>query len=163
MQAAKDSFYMTLRGRLAQAYPARTITVDGAPRPAIVVTENDQPSVKARQLDAFCVQWGEARPVRPATSTLMALACTVSYASAGSEQNGGLDRGRMVAEMQSELLGICTPAVTRKMDYTGANPVDLGSNIFWTTPVFRPAKAAPNCEGGEASLTVYFYPEVNQA
>jgi len=163
MQAAKDSFYMTLHGRLAQAYPARTMTVDGATRPAIVVTENDRPSVKAQQLDTFCLQWGEARPVRPATTTLMAMACTVSYASAGSDQNGGLDRGRMVAEMQSELLGICSPASARKNDYTGASPLDLGSSVFWTAPVFRPAKAAANCEGGEASLTVYFYPEVNQA
>ena len=70
MQAAKDSFYMTLRGRLAQAYPARTMTVEGTTRPAIVVTENDRPSVKAQQLDTFCVQWGEARPVLPATTTL---------------------------------------------------------------------------------------------
>jgi len=163
MQAAKDSFYMALRGRLAQAFPARAIAAGGTTRPALVVTENDQPSVTARQHDAFYLQWGEARPLRPATSTLMAMTCTVSYASAGSDQNGGLDRGRMVAEMQSELLGICSPAVTRKFDYTGATPADLSSSIFWTSPVFRPAKAAPNCEAGEASVTVYFYPEVNQA
>ncbi len=45
MQATKDSFYLTLRDRLAQADPGRTITVDGITRPAIVVVENDKPSV----------------------------------------------------------------------------------------------------------------------
>jgi len=162
MQATKDSFYLTLRDRLAQAYPARTITVDGVTRPAIVVVENDKPSVTARQHDAFYLEWGEARTLRPAISTLMAMGCTLSYASAGMEQNGGQDRGRCMGELESELLAICTTGTARKKDYSGTDPKDLGSNIFWTQPVFRPAKAAPGCLAREASLTVYFYPEVNQ-
>ncbi len=163
MQAAKDSLYLTLRERLAASYPGRTITVGAATRPAIVVVENDQPSVTARQHETFYMEWGEARPVRPAISTLMAMTFTLTYASAGTEQNGGLDRGRVLGELDSEMLGICSPAVARKSDNTGANPVDLGSNIFWTVPAIRPQKAAPNCVAHEASLTVYFYPEVNQA
>ena len=118
MQATKDSFYVTLRDRLAQAYPARTITVDGITRPAIVVVENDKPSVTARQHDAFYLVWGEARAVQPAMSNLMAMVCSVSYASAGTEQNGGLDRGRAVAELESELLDICSPRTARKSDWT---------------------------------------------
>jgi hypothetical protein len=163
MQAAKDSFYLTLRDRLAASYPDRTIAVGAVTRPAIVVVENDQSSVTARQHEAFYVEWGEARPVSPAISTLMAMTCTFSYASAGTEQNGGLDRGRALGGLDSELLGIWSPTVARKSDYTGANPVDLGSNIFWSAPVIRLQKAAPNCVAHEASLTVYFYPEVNQA
>ena len=163
MQASKDSFYLTLRDRLAQAYPARTITVNGCTRPAIVVVENDRPSVSARQHDAFYVEWGEARAVRPAVSTLMAVTCTLTYTSAGTDQNGGLDRGRALAELESELLSICSPFVARKCDWTGASPVDLGSTIFWTVPTFRPAQASENCVTHEASLKIYFYPEVNQA
>ena len=163
MQATKGSFYLTLRDRLVQADPGRTITVDGITRPAIVVVENDKPSVTARQHDAFYLEWGEARAVRPAISTLMAMTCSVSYASAGTEQNGGLDRGRVLGGLESELLGLCSPAVTRKNDYTSGNPVDLGSNIFWSQPVFRAAKADTGCVAREASITVYFYPEVTQA
>ena len=163
MQATKDSFYLTLRDRLAQAYPGRTITVDGITRPAIVVVENDRPSVTAQQHDAFCLEWGEGRAVRPAISTLMAMTCTLWYASAGTEQNGGLDRGRALGELESELLGVCTPAMTRKNDYTSGDPVDLGSNVFWSQPAFRAAKAEPGCVAREASITIYFYPEVNQA
>jgi len=162
MQASKDSFYLTLRDRLAQAYPERTITVDGITRPAIVVVENDKPSVTGRQHDAFYLEWGEAHAVRPAISTLMAMVCTVSYASAGTEQNGGLDRGRMLGTLEAELLGLCSPAVTRKYEYTSGTPVYLGSNIFWSQSVFGAAKAEPGCVAREASLTVYFYPEVNQ-
>jgi hypothetical protein len=163
MQATKDSFYVTLRDRLAQAYPARTITVDGIARPAIVVLENDKPRVTARQHDAFYLAWGEARPVQPAISNLMATVCTVSYVSAGTEQNGGLDRGRAVAELESELLAICSPRVVRKSDWTGTESTDLGSNILWTMPTFRAAENLVNCVAREASVTVYFYPEVNQS
>jgi hypothetical protein len=151
-----------LRDRLAQAYPARTITVDGITRPALVVVENDKPSVTVRQDDAFYLEWGEARTVRPATSPLMAMTCVLSYASAGSAQNGGLDRGRMMGELESELIDICSPAMTRKFDYTGTNPVDLGSNVFWTQAASRPVKAEPACVAREAGITVYFYPEVSQ-
>jgi hypothetical protein len=163
MQASKDTFYLTLRDRLTQAYPARTVTVNGATRTALVVVENDAPSGNARQQDTFYLEWGEAQAVRPSISGLMAMTCTISYASAGTEQNGGLDRGRALGEMESELLAVFLPSSARKCDYTGANPVDLGSSIFWTAPGFRPAKATANCVAREASLKVYFYPEVTQA
>ena len=163
MQATKDTFYLTLRDRLALADPARTITVDGVTRPAIVVVENDKPSVTARQQDAFYLEWGAARVVRPAISTLMAMTCTVWYSSAGTEANGGFDRGRMLGGLEAELLGLCTPAVTEKNDYTSGSPVALGSNIFWNQPTFAPTKAEPRCVAREASVTVYFYPEVNQS
>lgn len=163
MQATKDSFYMTLRDRLAQANPARTVTVDGITRPAIVVPENDKPSVVARLHDAFYLEWGAAHAVRPAISTLMAMTCTVSYCSAGTEQNGGLDRGRVLGSLEADLLGLCSPAVTQKNDYSSGNAASLCSNIFWSQPVFAAAKAEPGCVAREASITVYFYPEVTQA
>ena len=163
MQATKDSFYVTMRDRLAQAYPDRTITVSGITRPAIVVVENDKPSVTARQHDAFYSGWPDAWPVQPAISNLMAIVCSVSYASAGSEQNGGLDRGRAAAELESELLAICSPRAVRKSDWTGTDSSDLGSSIFWTVPTFRAAESSASCVAREPSVTVYFYPEVNQA
>ena len=43
MQAAKDSFYMALRERLAALNPARTMVIDGVTVPAIVVRENMEP------------------------------------------------------------------------------------------------------------------------
>lgn len=163
MQATKDTFYLTLRDRLATAYPGRTVTIDGITRAAMAVAENEKPSVTPRQHDAFYLEWGDVQPVRPAISTLMALSCTISYQSSGTEVNGGRDRGRNIAELESELIAICSPTAVQKYDYTGPQPADLGSTIFWTAPTFRKTKAGAGMIAGEASVTVYFYPEVNQA
>ena len=75
----------------------------------------------------------------------------------------GLDRGRMLGGLEAELLGLCSPAVAQKNDYTSGSPVGLGSNIFWSQPTFAAAKAETGCVAREASITVYFFPEVNQA
>jgi len=163
MQATKDSFYVTLRDRLAQANPGRTIQVDGITRPAILVGENDKQSAAAQQQSAYYLEWGAAHVVRPAISTLMAMVCTVSYSSAGTEQNGGLDRGHILGSLESDLLGMCTPAATQKNDYSSGTAVYLGSNIFWSQPTFGPANAETGSVARAATITVYFYPEVNQA
>ena len=48
MQSAKDSFYVSLRDRLAQYDPQRTATIDGVTRPAIAVVENEPVSAGPR-------------------------------------------------------------------------------------------------------------------
>ena len=62
MQFAKDSFYVTLRERLAEVNPARTTVVDGVLRPAVVVGENESSDIAA--LDGtFRLSWGECANV----------------------------------------------------------------------------------------------------
>jgi hypothetical protein len=163
MQATKDTFYITLRDRLASVYPGRTMVVDGSTRTAIVAEENDKPSIAKRQLDTFYLSWGEVRTVCPAISRLLAMSCVISFESAGTEVNGGVDRGRSVGEMEAELTAVCAPATARKCDYTGGAPMDLASSIFWSSPAFRGVKSEPDIVGVESLVTVYFYPEVNQA
>ena len=41
MQSAKDTFYVTLRDRLAALNPARTVVVRGMVRPGVLVEENE--------------------------------------------------------------------------------------------------------------------------
>jgi len=43
MQFAKDSFFLALQQKLAGLNPARTITLNGATDPAVVVVENLPP------------------------------------------------------------------------------------------------------------------------
>ena len=43
MQFAKDSFFLALQQRLAALNPARTVTLNGATVPAILVVENLPP------------------------------------------------------------------------------------------------------------------------
>ena len=162
MQPAKDSFYVELRNRLVAVDPQRTVTLDGATRPAIAVIENEPPAGAPLLCDTFYLHWGSARPVQPSVGTMMALDCTISYCTAGTEQNGWLDRGRDLASLDNDLLAICSPAHTTKCDYSSGSPVPLGSTIFWTQPVLAAAKTTSPYVGRDVAITLFFYPEVNQ-
>jgi hypothetical protein len=163
MQPTKDSFYVALRNRLVTVDPNRTVTLDGATRPAIAVIENEPPSGAPLLCDAFYLHWGNARPATPAIGNMMAMDCTVSYCTKGSIQNASLDRGRDLASLDNDLLAIFSPPQTAKYDYSTGAPVALGSTIFWTQPLLNAAKSVPPYVGREITVTVYFYPEVNQS
>ena len=162
MQAAKDTFYVALRDRLVQCDPNLTITIDGATRPAIVVLENEIPASQPLQNDAFYLEWGGVRSVRPDSSGLLAMDCLVYYTSAGQQDTGGVGRGRDLGKLDGDLLTMCSPPQAHKYDYSTGSAVDLGSYIFWSLPELKPAKAGPTQVGREAHVTVYFYPEVTQ-
>jgi len=164
MQGTKDSFYIALRDRLVQRDPKRTITIDGATRPAIVVAEDEPPYAIPNQNDAFYLEWGGIRAVHPSNSTLCAIDCAISYSSAGSEDSSGVDRGSDLGSLDADLLAICWPPRTHKYDYrSGDQPEDQGSSIFWSHPELKPLKSATTQVGHQALITIFFYPEVNQA
>ena len=170
MQAAKDSFYMALRERLAALNPGRVISVDGVERPAMIVRENMEPQYAAAQSGAYFIDWGEVR-IAESTRPVLGLDCHIWYAAEGSTQSG-VDRGRMLAQMDEELLSICAPPYTGMRDYQQSPSVDLGCGVFWTTPELRhtPEKGASarlerSAEAARlerwATLRVYFFlPEV---
>lgn len=163
MQATKDSFYVALRTRLAAANPQRTVTIDGASRPGIVVVENERPVSGPAACDVFYLHWGSVKTLPMPGSTLCAMECTISYSTAGTSANGGEDRGRMLAAMDSDLLAIVAPRQTAKCDYGNGTGFALGSTLFWTQPVLSEAAGeSPVYAGRKAALIVYFYPEVNQ-
>ena len=170
MQAAKDSFYMALRDRLAALNPARTMAVDGVTLPAIVVRENMEPQFTEAQPGAFYLDWGEVQ-IAESTRPILGLECHIWYASEGSS-GAGVDRGRALAEMDQELLRICNPPHTGLRDYRQSPSANLGSSIFWTMPDLTktPGEAAiPKQQRGAsaarltryAQIKVYFFlPEV---
>jgi hypothetical protein len=162
MQPTKDTFYITLRDRLVAVDPQRTITLDGATRPAIVVAENEPPGGGPPLCDAFYLHWGGAHSALPAAGTLMEMECVISYRTKGTDSSGSLDRGRDLASLDNDVLAICAPPRTEKCDYSTGAAVDLGSRIFWTQPVFSALVNASPYLGREVSITVFFYPEVNQ-
>lgn len=163
MQPTKDSFYVTLRDRLVAVDPSRTVTLDGTTRPAIAVIENEPPSGAPLLCDTFYLYWGNARPTSLLAGSLMQMECTISYCSKGSTQNGNLDRGRDLADLDNDLLAICSPPQTAKCDYSTGTPVPLGSTIFWSQPVLNTAKSVPPYVGRDVMVTVFFYPEVTQS
>ncbi len=60
MQNARDTFYVTLRDRLAAVNPARTIVLRGVTRPGVLVEENELVSAY-QPVDAFCLRLGGAQ------------------------------------------------------------------------------------------------------
>lgn len=132
MQAAKDSFYMALRARLAVLNPTRTIVIDGVAVPAIVVRENMEPRFGEAQPGAFYVDFGEIL-IAESSRPMLGLDCHIWYASEGSGGTG-VDRGRELAEMDVELVRICNPPHTEMLDYSQTPSADLGSGVFWTAP-----------------------------
>jgi hypothetical protein len=140
MQFAKDSFFLELQQRLAGLNPARTVTVNGATVPAVLVVENLPPSSAEPQPNTFYIEWGTATVLEghAGNAALMSLQCVISYYTLGTVASM-VDRGRLLGQLDDELLGICQPPNTEKMDYTQAPSADLGTKVFWDQPTFEQA------------------------
>jgi hypothetical protein len=143
MQFAKDSFFLALQTRLAGLNPARTVTINGATVPAVLAVENLPPAAAGALPNAFYVEWGRAGVVEgnAGNSALMSVECVISYYTLGTVQSM-VDRGRVLGQLDGELLGICQPTNTEKMDYTQSPAADLGTRVFWNQPAFNEAVAA---------------------
>jgi len=143
MQFAKDSFFLSLQQRLAGLNAARTVTLNGATVPAVVVVENLPPSSAEPQPNTFYIEWGAAEVVSgcAGNGALMALNTIISYYTLGTVQSM-VDRGRVLAQLDDELLSICSPMNTEKRDYTQSPSVDLGTSVFWSQPSFSEGKGA---------------------
>jgi len=143
MQFAKDSFFLALQQRLAALNPVRTVTLNGATVPAVVVVENLPPTPAEPQPNTFYIEWGAATVVDggAGNGALMKLDAVISYYSVGSVQSM-VDRGRLLAQLDQELLGICQPSNTEKVDYTQSPSVDLGTAVCWSQPAFLEGKGS---------------------
>lgn len=143
MQFAKDSFFLALQQRLAALNPARTVTLNGATFPAILVVENLPPSWAEPQPNTFYIEWGAADVLRghANNSPLMSLDVVISYYSLGAAASM-VDRGRLLAQLDTELLEICQPLNTEKRDYTQSPSADLGTSVFWSQPSFTEGKGS---------------------
>jgi hypothetical protein len=170
MQDARDTFYVALRTRLAAINPARTIVLRGQVRPGILVEENELPTA-FQPVDAFSLRWTATRVDTAAPLPLIAMECQVTYATDGTAANGGMDRGRLLAAMDAELLAALnqTPHSAPKMNYsgvaaTGAAAVPMSTNIFWSQPAFAPATSAGSGERIEriATVQVFSYQEAGE-
>ncbi len=152
MQFAKDSFFLALQQRLAGLNPARTVTVDGATVAAILVVENLPPSTIEPQPNTFYIEWGTAKVVdgHAGDGALMSLECVISYFTLGTVPSM-VDRGRLLGQLDDELLGICQPPHAEKFNYTQSPSVDLGTSGFWNQPTFQEATTS----GVEDNVAAY--------
>ncbi len=169
MQFAKDSFYIALRDRLAALDPSRIVLIDGVPLVALLVEENGPATCAKMAPGAYYVTWGAARVLdkhQDGSRPVIAIDCSVSYWTGGTAE-AGVDRGRVLGQLDTELMAICHPPTTAKRDFTQSPSLDLGTNIFWTSPQLEEVKPAPGLSGSgadalyrRAHLTVFFFPEM---
>lgn len=89
---------------------------------------------------------------------LMQMKCGITYSTAGTPNSTGADRGRSLAELDTELLAICAAQIAVKTDYSQSPPVALGTNILWARPVFADAQSLGTELRRVATLTIFFYP-----
>ena len=175
MQSTKDTFYIALRDRLATVNPSRIISINGTIRPAIVVAENEAVVPVTPLPDAFYLEWGavQAVPGHIGDRAIFSLECLISYHTFGSVESG-VDRGRSLASLDTDVIAITQPATALKLDFTQTPPAALGTSIVWGTPQFGKvvgsesprAEALPRGTAGvrlerTATVKVFFFPEVS--
>ena len=169
MQNAKDTFYVTLRDRLAAVNPARTMVLRGATRPGVLVEENELASAY-QPVDAFCLRWAGVRADMRGALPLAAISCEIRYGSDGNAGNGGMDRGRLLAAMDMELAAAvgAAPQSVEKMNYSGlagdsgAAPAAMGTRVFWSDAVFGAATANGERLERVATVEVFCYQEAGE-
>ena len=158
MQNAKDTFYITLRNRLAVVNPARTMTLRGVVRPGILVEEAESPASQLAT-DVFVLCWTKLAADGQLPSILTSMTCEIHYTTAGTQGNMGLDRGRALEEMDDELLRMLWPASTPKMNYTQTPAEQMSTSIFWSQAVFAAETTTRERVGRVATIQVFAFQE----
>jgi hypothetical protein len=158
MQNAKDSFYMALRTRLATINPERTILVRGAVRPGILVEEAEAPFSQP-PADVFILRWTGLAFDADLCSTLAAVECEILFQTCGTQAFGGLDRGRVLSQMDSELWGMLSPYSTAKCNYSTTPVATLLTQVFWDEPAIAPTTIQRDRLSRSVKVMVYSYEE----
>jgi hypothetical protein len=158
MQNAKDSFYLTLRSRLAAINPERTVLLRGALRPAIILEEAEAPFSEL-PAGVFIVHWLGMGADMHLDSAMIALECEITYCTSGTQAFGGLDRGRLLTAMDHELVAMLQPYSAQKFNYSTQAPASMRTQIFWEEPTFTPINVQRDRLTRSARLMVYSYEE----
>jgi hypothetical protein len=164
MQRAKDTFYITLRDRIASLNPARTVLVRGAIRPGVLVEENEL-AVAYPPVNAFRLGWTTLAVSPEGALPIAKMRCEIHYATAGNSGNGGMDRGRLMAALDTELAAALntSPQNAVKTDYAATTgPQVLGTNVFWGDVEFGPLAVVGEQLQRTATVDVYSYQEVGE-
>lgn len=158
MQNAQNTFYITLRNRLAALNPARTILLRGVTRPGILVESNELVQAEPYS-DIFILRWLglQCDPYLP--ELLQQMECEIEYLTEGTTANLGMDRGQLMAEMDAELVALLSPNAAVKLNYAQTPPTQLETQVFWTEATFKPLKIVRDRLSRTATVCVFSYQE----
>lgn len=149
---------MALRTRLTTINPQRTILVRGTARPGILVEEAEAP-LNQLPNDVFVLRWLGLAVDADLCSTMVAAECQILYQSCGTQAFGGLDRGRSISQMDSELAAMLSPYWTPKLNYSTTPPATMLTHVFWEEPAMTPIVTQRDCLSRSAKVMVYSYQE----
>jgi hypothetical protein len=158
MQNAKDTFYITLRSRLATVNPGRVMTLRSVSRPGILV-QDAEPPVSQPLPDAFSLSWTALAADVQLPAILTRMTCEIQYSTAGTQANAGLDRGRALEEMDYEMLKLLFPYSAQKVNYAQNPPVAMETMVFWSEPEFGPIVTTRDRLSRTAAVTVFAFQE----
>ncbi len=169
MQNARDTFYVTLRDRLAAVNPARTMVLRGVTRPGVLVEENELASA-TMPVNVFCLQWAGLSVSTQGALPLVTMICQIRYATDGDSGNGGMNRGRLLSGMDAELVSALSagPHHATKMNYvgeaggSGLAPVAMATNVFWNDATFGTAEMNGERLERVATVEVFSYQEAGE-
>ncbi len=163
MQHARDTFYVTLRDRLAAANPERVIVVRGLSRPGVLVADNELASAHVIP-DAFCLRWTGLRVEARGSLPLAVMACEIDYVTDGTTGAGGMDRGVALGSMDAELFSalVLEPTHVPKVDYSSTPAVAMGTDVFWGGPIFKGTVASGERLSRTATVDVWCYVEAGE-
>jgi hypothetical protein len=158
MQNAKDTFYITLRSRLATVNPARTMTLRAVTRPGILVQEAEAPMPQPL-LDVFALSWTSLQADLQLPAIMAQMTCEIQYCTAGTQTNAGLDRGRTLEEMDYEVLKLLYPYSAQKMNYAQNPAAAMETMVFWSEPEFGPVVTVRDRLSRTVKVSVFAFQE----
>ncbi len=163
MQHARDTFYVTLRDRLAALNPERTVVVRGLSRPGVLVAANELPVGQAIP-DIFSLHWTALQVEVRETMPLATMECEIRYVTDGSVDVGGMDRGQLLGAMDAELISalVGEPTHVPKLNYSSEPPTVEGSDVFWSAPKFGPETVSGERLSRTATVEVRCYLEAGE-
>ncbi len=158
MQNAQNTFYITLRNRLATLNPNRTIFLRGVTRPGILVESNEL-ALAEPYSDIFTLRWLglQCDPYLP--ELLQQMECEIEYLTEGTQANLGMDRGQMLAQMDAELTALLAPNAAAKLNYAQSPPIEMETKVFWTEATFKPVKVVRDRLLRTATVFIFSYQE----
>ena len=149
---------MALRTRLTAINPERTILLRGAVRPGIVVEEAEAPFNQLLK-DVYVLRWLGLGVDVDLVSTMAAEQCEILYQTCGTQSFGGLDRGRLMSQMDEEVTAMLQPFHTPKLNYTATPPAAMLTQVFWDEPGFSPLTMERDRLSRSAHVMLYSYQE----
>lgn len=158
MQNAQNTFYITLRNRLAALNPNRTIYLRGVTRPGILVESNEL-VVAQPPSDVFVLRWIGLHNDPYLSDVMLQMQCEIAYMTEGTTGNLGMDRGAMLTEMDAELMSLLQPNTAQKMNYAPTPAAPMETQIFWSEASFQPLKVEHDRLSRIATVSVFSYEE----